>query len=54
MEEREDASVIAEEDYTSSHHLFFVRHGERADHAKHLKIEYPVKYDPPLTPLGVE
>ena len=51
---REDASVIAEEDYGKYHHLFFVRHGERADHAKHLKIEYPVKYDPPLTPLGVQ
>ena len=35
-------------------HLFYIRHGERADHAKHLNIEYPVKTDPPLTPLGVQ
>ena len=35
-------------------HLFYIRHGERADHAKHLNIEYPVKKDPPLTPLGVQ
>ncbi len=36
------------------HHIFYVRHGERADHAKHLKIEYPLAFDPPLTPLGVK
>lgn len=35
-------------------HIFFIRHGERADHAKHLNIEYPVKNDPFLTPLGVQ
>ena len=55
VEEKEDASVIAEETYDNDHHhLFYVRHGERVDHAKHLKIEYPIKYDPPLTPLGVQ
>jgi hypothetical protein len=52
--------IIAEEDDKldqashEHHHLFFVRHGERADHAPHLKIEYPNRYDPPLTPLGVQ
>ena len=45
--------VIGEAD-DHLHHIFFIRHGERADHAKHLKIEYPNRYDPPLTPLGVK
>ena len=36
------------------HHILFIRHGERADHAKHLNMEYPVRFDPPLTPLGVQ
>ena len=40
--------------YDEHHHLFFVRHGERADRAPQLKMEYPEKQDPPLTPLGVQ
>jgi broad specificity phosphatase PhoE len=38
--EEESAKVVGEADF-GHHHIFFVRHGERADHAKHLKIEYP-------------
>jgi len=39
---------------SSHHHILQIRHGERADHALHLKIEFPIKFDPPLTPLGLQ
>ena len=40
--------------FDEHHHLFFVRHGERADRAEEVKMEYPESQDPPLTPLGVQ
>ena len=33
--------------------VIFIRHGERADLAPEKNVEYDVKCDPPLTPLGV-
>ena len=41
------------EDQSTYSELFFIRHGERADQARHLKIEWEIKEDPPLTPLGL-
>lgn len=33
--------------------MIFIRHGERADLAPEKGVEYDVRCDPPLTPLGV-
>ena len=33
--------------------VIFIRHGERADLAPEKDVQYDVKCDPPLTPLGV-
>lgn len=33
--------------------ILFIRHGERADLAPEKGVEYDIKADPPLTPLGV-
>ncbi len=32
--------------------VIFIRHGERADLAPEKSVQYDVKCDPPLTPLG--
>ena len=33
--------------------VLFIRHGERADLAPEKGVQYDVKSDPPLTPLGI-
>ena len=32
--------------------ILMIRHGERADWCRELKIKYPISEDPPLTPEG--
>ena len=34
-------------------HIFMIRHGERADFRPDLQINYPLPFDPPLTPDGL-
>ena len=34
------------------HWIFNIRHGERADYKPDLNIQYPISFDPPLTPDG--